>query len=331
MEFGGCLPLEPLSSKNDPFRNIPKLQLNSGRSAMLVATRICGAKKVYLPYYLCPTVKQFFLGRGYVVQEYNIDQRFLPVEIRLKKEEMLVWTNYYGCMPEEIINSAVNMYGEQLIIDNTQAFFCEPREKAWNVYSCRKFVGVPEGAYLVHAGLDQKEWTDNIDGWKYLQTAALNSSNIAYGEYLKNDSRFDRGIQSMSYLTRQYLNAVDYRQVKNQREKNFEVLHSRLATYNELTEAPILWNGGSALVYPFMKKGNEVIRKSLLQRRIYTPTWWKHMLMSKETTPTEKRFARTIIPLPIDQRYTEIEMEHLADIVIQELDAHCEREMVKVD
>lgn len=78
---------------------------------------------------------------------------------------------------------------------------------SYNVYSCRKFVGVPDGAYLVHTGL-----TDGIypadTSWQhaaFLFRCIDESVNSAYGDSLDNESRFDGEIRGMSPSTRRIL------------------------------------------------------------------------------------------------------------------------------
>ncbi len=316
-EMGGCLPLESIQTQNDPLQKYPKLELNSGRACFYEAVVRGRAETVYIPFYLCPTVKAFFLEQGIHVIEYNIDEHFFPQNIHLCEKTMIVWTNYYGCMSDEVIDALAKQYGEQLIIDNTQAFFCRPRARAWNVYSCRKFFGVPEGAYLVHEDLKQNTWSAEAKGWEYLQKASLQTSNFAYAEYLENDNRFCYQKGEMSLLTRQYLNAVDYERVKEKRAANFNYLHQLLEEQNELKSGIINFCSRTALMYPFLKKGNADLRRYLLERHIFTPTWWKCVLTSVQTTRFEKYIAQNLIPLPIDQRYSLKDMEYLARNILE--------------
>lgn len=319
-EFGGCLPLELLPTLNDPFAGISKWEFNSGRSCIYAALNSRKAEKIYLPFYLCPTVKSFLSERGVEIEEYHLDQQFLPKGITLGSNEMLLWVNYYGCMKESIIDQLTTQFDERLIIDNTQAFFCKPRLNAWNIYACRKFIGVPEGAYLVHEGLVQEHWGNYPVAWEYLQKASNSSSNEAYKDYQKAENQFAFGLQNMSLLTRQYLNAIDYAEIQNRRLENFLVLHAVLRKYNEYTDK-IDFTSKTAYMYPFLNCKNEIIRKELLTKKIYTPTWWKHMLDQPEITIAEKYLVKNLIPIPIDQRYTPYIMECVGNLIIERINA----------
>ena len=155
-EFGGYLPLE-LPHGQELYTGAGVLRLNCGRNAIVAALRDAGAKKVYLPYYNCNTVYDAVTRAGFAVERYPLDAHRLPVCPALGDGEWLLYVNYFGIASDDLL-AEVKRRWPRVIFDNTQAFFSAPRMDAdsYNVYSCRKFVGVPDGAYLVHTGL-----TDN--------------------------------------------------------------------------------------------------------------------------------------------------------------------------
>ena len=80
---------------------------------------------------------------------YNIDNRFDPLDIDAKEDDdAVLLANYYGIMSSERMAELARKY-KHAIIDCAQASFCKLVEGAQMVYSCRKFVGVPDGAYVV--------------------------------------------------------------------------------------------------------------------------------------------------------------------------------------
>ena len=42
-------------------------------------------------------------------------------------------------------------------MDNAQAFFTEPEKNVDTIYTCRKFFGVPDGAYLITNQIETSE------------------------------------------------------------------------------------------------------------------------------------------------------------------------------
>ena len=211
-EFGGYLPLE-LPHGQELYTGAGVLRLNCGRNAIVAALRDAGAKKVYLPYYNCNTVYDAVTRAGFAVERYPLDARRLPVCPALGDGEWLLYVNYFGIASDDLL-AEVKRRWPRVIFDNTQAFFSAPRMDAdsYNVYSCRKFVGVPDGAYLVHTGL-----TDGIypadTSWQhaaFLFRCIDESVNSAYGDSLDNESRFDGEIRGMSPSTRRILASVEY-------------------------------------------------------------------------------------------------------------------------
>ena len=85
----------------------------------------------------------------------GIDYEFYHVDINLeirdefsfKSNEALLYVNYYGLKQRYVEYLAARMENK-LIVDNTQAFYSMPIDGIDTFYTCRKFFGVPDGAYL---------------------------------------------------------------------------------------------------------------------------------------------------------------------------------------
>ena len=65
----------------------------------------------------------------------------------LANDEYLYVVNYYGQLTKRKVLELKHRFA-QIILDNTQAFFQKPLDGIDTIYSCRKFFGVPDGAYL---------------------------------------------------------------------------------------------------------------------------------------------------------------------------------------
>ena len=218
-------------------------------------------------------------------------------------------------IPDDLL-AEVKRRWPRVIFDNTQAFFSAPRMDAdsYNVYSCRKFVGVPDGAYLVHTGL-----TDGIypadTSWQhaaFLFRCIDESVNSAYGDSLDNESRFDGEIRGMSPSTRRILASVEYDALRLCRRANYEALHAALAPHNAL-DCPA---GADAMIYPFLCRVDG-LRGRLIKNKVYVSQWWKYLLELLPADSVEADYSRYLLPLPIDQRYTPDDMRALAALVLQ--------------
>ncbi len=314
-EYGGYLPLE-LSRGQEYYQMEHVIALNKARSAILLAIQDGSFEKVYLPIFMCPSVAEFIQRESDIqIEYYSIDEKFLPPDIILKEKECMFWANYFGIAKKSDIEMLSGRYGSQLIIDNTQAFFHEPFGDSYFVYSCRKFFGVSDGAYLYQKNLRKRELekssSSKID---YLLQVYELGTNELYHESLLNEEKIeDETILEMSLLTHRILESVDYASVQKKRTDNFKALHHTLSDYNEL-EIP-LEGINAPMVYPFLAS-NDLLRGKLIENHVYVPQWWKAVLESNEANLFEKKLSKYLIPLPMDQRYSEQDMEAIAQIVI---------------
>lgn len=68
------------------------------------------------------------------------------------------------------------------------------------------------------------------------------------------------------------------------------------------------------MVYPLLPK-NRIDRKILIQMKIYIPQWWKWVINQEKATRWEIELSQSLLPLPIDHRYNEKEMQILTKII----------------
>lgn len=93
--------------------------------------------------------------------------------------------------------------------------------------------------------------------------------------------------------------------------KNFRVLHNILGITNrlKLDDATM-----TPSVYPYLSSSKS-LREKLLENKIYVSRFWKHVLTNELANKFEKDLAEYLIPLPIDQRYDEQDMQYIANMV----------------
>ena len=124
------------------------IKLNTGRNCLEFILRARKYQKVFIPYYTCEAILEPFhkLGVGY--EFYHINRQFeIEDDIVLNDKESILYTNYFG-LKQKYIENLVQRYNTSLIVDNTQAFFADHILGLDTFYTCRKFFGVPDGAYL---------------------------------------------------------------------------------------------------------------------------------------------------------------------------------------
>lgn len=319
-EYGGHLPIEGyLSNKNSHYFDTKYkkvIRLNCGRSCFYTVARSIEIKKIYIPYFTCIETSQPFKSLDIPVSFYKLDQNLLPLDVKLKKKEYLLWTNYYGNATNEMISVIKKKYSGQLIVDNCHAFFSPPLEDAFNCYSARKFIGVADGAYLV---TDMKnnlnvvgiERDKSFPHMQHLFKQIENGVNESYELNLANEKRLENNYGLMSITTEKILTMVDYQKIKAIRIKNLLAIHSYL---KDLNNFPFNIKSGTQMYYPFKCK-DHLLKKKLLQKKVYSPTWWQHVINEVGANSVESEYTKETVLLPIDQRYDIKDMKILSDII----------------
>ena len=309
-EIGGYFGLEKLIS-NEYYPDLAAV--NNARCALLYIIKAKHYKKVYLPFFLCDSVRLVLERERIPFEEYRIDRTFLPLlDIKTNPEEVVYTVNYYGLLCDKQLIHLKNRYGN-IVVDNAQAFFARPIEGIDTLFSCRKFFGVPDGGY---AYTDTEFHEDipvdvSMERMRHILGRFEGNSASDYYDYFNNNDESFKGIELrlMSKLTHNILGAIDYQAAKHRREENFKFLSNALGERNLLAmKCP-----PGPYAYPFYTKNGMMIKKQLAKRKIYVATLWPNVL--ETGLDIEMDFTENILPLPCDQRYSEEDMQRVANAV----------------
>jgi hypothetical protein len=137
---------------NDDENNIARL--NSARAGIYHSCRLLNCSSISIPFYLCPTVKRFLSEHEIEVRSYYINENFEPIDLRHQTGQAILLVNYFGILSQKKIRTNASQF-DNVIIDNSAAFYSEPLEGCYNVYSPRKFFGVPDGCYVIGKGANR--------------------------------------------------------------------------------------------------------------------------------------------------------------------------------
>ncbi|MFR3567543.1 MAG: hypothetical protein ACLTUR_06055 [Paraclostridium sordellii] len=310
-EIGGYFELEKLVD-NEYYKNM--VRLNNGRNSLIYILKSQKIKKVYLPFYLCDSVSKKVIQEGYEVDYYNIDEKFNPIfDKKLKKDEYLYIVNFYGQINNERLFQFKEKY-KRIIIDNTHAFYQKPILDIDTIYSCRKFFGVPDGAYLyTNKKLNETlEIGDSKDRIKHLVGRLSGTASDFYNDFQKSDKELEtEKLKCMSIFTKTILGAIDYQKVKETRNINYNILHESLKGVNKLNIEKI----DGAFSYPLLLDNGETVRKKLIDKKIYISMLWPNVSECVSEDSIEYKYSKNILPIPCDQRYSSNDMNYIVDIL----------------
>ncbi|MBO1626024.1 hypothetical protein [Bacillus arachidis] len=306
-EIGGFFELE-LLKKQEYHRNA--LRLNKARSALYYLLKSKQIKKIYLPYYMCSCILEPVTALKLDCELYRIDEKFYPIFNKtIGEKESFLYINYFGIC-SEIVSKVVTNFNN-VIIDNTQAFFDFPIFRIDTIYSPRKFFGVSDGGYLYTTMKikDEFEKDQSYNRFEFLAKRIDSSASDSYPLFQENEELLaNETIKQMSPLTKRILSSIDYEAAKNNRNDNFQYLHNELQVINQLPLNIHHLNG--PMIYPLFihKKG---VREFLIKEYIYVATYWKEVLDYTEKDWFEHQLTRYLVPLPIDQRYGIDDMKYI--------------------
>ena len=318
-EIGGYIEFEhynkPMLYEGEHF-----LKLNSGRACLAHLIESRNIKRIALPYFLCDTVQEVCERYNVDIYYYHIQSDFTPAYIRDNESRYVYIVNFYGQLTQSIIRELCIKHDYKIILDNAQAYFDDPIDHIDTIYTCRKFFGVADGAVLFTECIDSNEKYISLerdksaDRMDFLLGRFEGKAPDFYKDYIINNERFrEDGIKKMSSLTENILRSIDYEYVMDRRSKNYRILSERLGRINELKLREV----SGAFAYPLLIPNGDSIKKGLIQKKIYVPTLWPNVLENVDTDSLEYRYTRDLLPLPVDQRYGETEMNIIADAVTE--------------
>ena len=302
------------------FPHSDGILLNTGRNAFEYILRCIGVVKgVYLPYYTCEAVLEPLKKLHIPHSFYHINAKFEMVEdIQPKEREYIIANNYFG-VKDAYIKILARNYGEYLIVDCAQALFAKPIPGIKSFYSTRKYVGVADGG--VAYGVDGKysllyDEDDSTLHNSHLLIRKEHGAEAGFKDYQQNETKLDnQPIRLMCRNTRDILWHIDYQKVITKRRENFAYLHEGLKEEN-FQQLPGIDTFAGPMVYPFVTRNDRNLRKELIDKKVFVAKYWPnvHQLGNYKI---EFDLATRLVPIPIDQRYCEEDMDRIIKVLSQ--------------
>lgn len=281
--------------------------LNSARNCIRYLIRIYEIDRLYVPAYTCPVVWQAAKAEGTALVFYNIDANLYPTS-DFPPDAFLLYTNYFGLCSGNV--RTLEQRYPNLLVDNSQSFYSR-RMGLSSFCSPRKFFGVPDGGYLYTDKLlaERLDLDCSMGRVSHLLLRHELGARAGYADFQKNDASLeDAPIRQMSRLTQRLLSGIDYEIAAKRRKENFAVLQECLGPVNGLSILDVADTVDVPMAYPFLASQNG-LRDKLAEADIFVPCYWK----GQRDPIWGARFERNLLPLPIDHRYHQEDMQKIAD------------------
>lgn len=317
-EIGGYFGTELMVDVVQRIPHYDGVFVNTGQNALsLILQSFREVRHVFLPSYCCTVIKETLQSLHISFTLYRIDINFELVSLpTLKDGEFIIAINYFG-IKDSYIKQLLMIYGERLIVDNAHAFYAEHYQGIDTFYSIRKYFGVPDGgiAYVKEPRLDIINNDDSMVFNSHQILRDKGGAEAGFSEFRRNELLLGKQpLSKISQYSATVLRKVPFEHVKNIRLRNFNFLHSKLAETNHIA-IPDSKSFRCPMIYPYYSCISG-LREKLIQEKIYVATYWPEFLEQMSENSVEYRFAKFLLPLPVDQRYGEEDMQRIIDVIL---------------
>ena len=175
------------------------IKLNTARNCLRYIIRAFKPEELYIPYYLCPVIKNSALKENCKVKFYHVDINFKPT-IEFPLNAYILYPDYFGVC-HDIVLELEKKY-KNLILDNSHSFYSKPGGIAC-FNSLRKFFpSLRNGAFLYTV----KTACLNIKKDEYY----YEPKELSFEDICKNEQMLDNeNIKYMSDCTYKYFKELD--------------------------------------------------------------------------------------------------------------------------
>ena len=315
--MGGFFGLELPEYGNFPYEEgLCCAYVSSGRAAFECLLRNMPAPScVWVPRFICNTVLEAPARLGIPVKRYNCTAQLEPILPQVKSNELVLLVNYFG-LTGHAVSAAAAQLPCRCVVDATTALFTPPLAGVPAFYSPRKFCGVADGgvasAPFPLLQLPEEEHLSTPYSL-YLLARLESGAEAALPASETAELVLSAPPRRMSPLTRRLLRCIDFETASAQRLENYATLHGALGEINRLNlpAAP----ESAPMCYPLVSS-IPGLRDALIDAGIALPLYWPEVIEGTDADETENRLARTLLPLPLDQRYTNEAMNRLIQLIL---------------
>lgn len=336
LRIGGEIPvapelldLPPSSSWKPPtFNRKTEIWLDTGRSALALALDAIikqgATRKAWLPSYLCGSIADAFLAKGFSVNYYPVkaDLTMEAPPRRIQAGDAFLFIHYFGIKNTSALEwLSASGGGFWVIEDAVQAPFTKGVGEAGDFVftSLRKFLPQPDGALLsgnhpVEGGIDAP--SESFVSKKFIGKLlrGFSGNDEAFLRLLEDSEKELKDIRprGISTLSRFIMERTDFESVSNRRRSNYLCLAELISGISGVSPLfPALPEGAIPLGLPVLAKERDRLRKRLAERNIFCSVHWPLEHEDSPETASAHKLGSMILTLPVNQDYNKESMERV--------------------
>lgn len=309
---------------------------DSGRSALKAIIGTLGNGNILMPEYICESVLKCFPADKMVFYKLK-DNLQIDADDLLNKisssTAVVYLMHYFGALQSEellsLLREEKEKYGFTIIEDTTHGIFSVKQTIGdYCVASLRKWFAVPNGGVLYTSDFsklfsyeDVHKSTDNDKAYAMmLKTMYLKGKLDCNSQYRKIfaecEDRFDEQseILRISDYSEFLLGCFDVDEIVKKRKYNLNNLKNKLSSIGAKQICDFA-EKDCPFALPVLVPDRYELHKYLMENEIYCAIHWPFDGMAKSERPLAFSLSKSMISLPIDQRYGEEEMEYLFQVL----------------
>jgi hypothetical protein len=290
---------------------------------MLALLRANGVREALIPSWTCPVIPQTLSGAGIPWMEYGLGHDLQPDWEQLTRhacsDAAVILNSYFGVvMPcRDRIERLRAETGARILLDHAQSLYEPCPSGCAAFYSPRKFVGVPDGGFLltgVESGYEAPPApVEHVEPDLFSERLCCLGLRREYGSaeawemFRRLEKAVSPGPTAMSSLSYDIFASIDHGSMASTRRANYAALAGALGL-------PGLFGSQTVpLCLPLAVTGpSEPARRRLVEKGIFVPRYWPGV-------DADKDMGCNLLALPVDQRCTAGDMSRLSIEVAQVL------------
>jgi len=329
-------PLEPiggffgLESQEAPpgrasdFGGHHQLRFWNARSALAHLLAAVGARRVWLPAYICVEPALAAAEEDREVLFYAVGAGLVPDGETLARDlrpgDAVLGVDYFGAPAETLPELARRLPDVTWIQDRAQGLWPDPAPWGDHVlYSPRKVVGAPDGGVLVsrRAPIPPPHWAPDPDQTR-LEPARMRAADPPgvrngawFPAYRAVEAAMTSAPRPISSLSNAVLDALDMPAAAARRRRNAEILLAQVGKVALFPAERLL--AGAPLGVPVLIDDAAAVGARMAEARIFCARHWADLPSPAADFPAEHALSHRLLTLPCDHRYDDADMARVAE------------------
>ena len=292
---------------------------SSARSVILQLYKELGSKSIWVPEIFCDIFQNYNFVKTYKLEFRSFEPDINFLDAHICDGDLVVIVDFFGTEVGAQFREYVEAQNHIFWLQDACHNFSPTA--AWSdflLFSPRKLVGVTDGGILVQN--NEKVPAINFQKWNFEKPKISGSTSPIlkkiiprfpglYEIYKKEEAGIDDKLKSISRFSEWQLKNIDITKIISKRRNNFDYLNRTLNDYliPNLNFYPDVVPFG----FPIYIENRDEIKEKLARMKIYTPIHWINT--NKVKSNRQIIHEKMELTLPCDHRYSEIEMEIIAN------------------